>query len=78
MSRDKQRKLSLQKAIINKDVNNRYYIVKIKSSNHKDDFVYGFSDSYDNVMFSVDGEFLLIENPADAITVCTFLNKRHA
>jgi hypothetical protein len=65
-------------------MNNRYYIIKVKTSSNNNDgrFVYAFKDSFYNdsdeseSMFSVDGELLLIESPADAIVICTMLNKK--
>lgn len=59
-------------------MNNRYYIVKMKSSAFGDKYVYGFKDLYSDDKngdyFELDGTILLIENPSDAISVCTLLN----
>jgi hypothetical protein len=65
-------------------MSNRYSIVKLKSSKFGDKVVYGFKDTWESDtdggkgFFSLDDDILLIESPADAITICMLLNKRLA
>lgn len=62
----------------------RYSIMKVSDSRHPDKFLYGFVDGDSVSSFGValycddNGEFLLIENPSDAIAVCNNLNKEVA
>lgn len=63
-------------------MNNRYYIVKLKSSEHGYKWMYGFADSFcrdDNNksnLFLLDEIPLLVENPADAISICMLINSK--
>lgn len=63
-------------------MSNRYYIVKLKSTKYPDKWVYGFKDSYSSNnlegsdLFMVDDDILIIECPADAISVCSLINNK--
>ena len=63
-------------------MDNRYYIVKLKSSEFGDKFVYGFKDGYSSNqvggtdLFCIDDKVFLIECPADAISVCMLINSK--
>lgn len=60
-------------------MSNRYFIVKVKSSNHPERWMYGFKDSYSTEgadLFMVDDDIFLIECPSDAISVCLLINSK--
>lgn len=58
--------------------------MKVSDSRYPDKFLYGFIDGDSVAKYGVplhldnDGNFLLIENPHDAIVMCNHLNQEEA